>query len=163
MEPRPLTVGWRTLIGGFRLPVFSTLTRNKRWHPEAALKAHGYACNHLNTQLHGKRWKKRGEIGVQGVAAIERHKSWNPHLHALLGHRDIDLALPEFKPLLREMQDFCDAEWGFSRWEVVTAEADCRNYVIDYAAKTGELYVSDNLEDLPYGNERLQLQSLRLH
>ena len=82
MQQKALTVGWNTLIGGFDLPVFSTLTRNKRWHPEAALKAHGYACHHLNQQLHGKN-------------------------------------------------------------------------VIDYAAKTGELYVSDNIEDLKHGQQKL--------
>lgn len=149
----PLAAGWRELISTYRLPVFPTLTFAKRTHPEAALKAWRFAVGILNVELHGKRWNERGLPGCQWAAAIERQKNWNPHVHALLGHQSVDLADPAYAALLRYMRHTCDDEWGFSRWECVKDAGDARAYIIDYAAKTGELYLSPRLELLE--NEQL--------
>jgi hypothetical protein len=102
----------------------------------------------LGAELHGKNFRRRGIEGPQYVAAIERQANWNPHVHALVGDRQVDLAAAEYTPLMREMKLWCEEEWGFSRWERVNAEDDARSYVVDYAAKTGELYLSDQLEAL---------------
>ncbi len=113
-------------------------------------------CGHFNEQLHGKHWKRHGVAGVQGVVAIERQKNWNPHAHALLGHPEFDFADRQFSPLLQHMRAWCNEQWGFSDWQVVKAADDCRSYVIDYAAKTGELYLSARLEDMNRGQITLR-------
>lgn len=151
----PITAGWNDLIGRYRLPIFATLTFAKRSHPESALKAWRYAVSILNRRLDGPRWHKRGLAGCQWVAAIERQKNWNPHVHALLGHQQHDLSASAYLTLLRGMRLTSDLEWGFSRWETTKDSADARSYVIDYAAKTGELYLSPQLETMR--NEQLSI------
>lgn len=151
MNPHPVPDAFRALLSRYRLPLFPTLTFAKRTHPEAALKAHHYAMHLFSQELFGRRYRQRGVLPIQGVAAIERQANWNPHVHSLVGHPDTDLAAPGYTHLRSYMRRRFEEEWGFSRLDVVTSEDDARAYVIDYAAKTGELYFSTHLEHMNRG------------
>lgn len=146
-----LSGGYVELVSRYPLPIFTTQTWRVRTHPEAALKAHGYLMHLATSELFGKNYRRSGVLPLQWVAAIERHKSWNPHVHALCGHPDIDLAAAELGQFRAHMKAIANEEWGWSKFEVIKAQDDARSYVIDYAAKTGELFFSPHLEELSRG------------
>lgn len=119
------------------------------------MKAERHLRHVLSTELFGRRYRQRGEMAVQGVCAIERQRNYNPHVHALWGHPQVDLGARELGPLRAWLKQYANDQWGFARMDVVRTDAAARSYVIDYAAKHGELYFSDHLEDLLHEQRRL--------
>jgi len=167
--------GYAALMGRFALPLFLTQTfrrghkaerlaprtvaaliggsryRQAGTHPEAVAKAHRHTISLLNDELHGNNWRRRGIVGAQSLLGIERHKSGDPHSHAVIGHPDIDLGAPEFSALRRELRLTCEAEWGFAKLEVAKSPEHCNAYVAKYVVKDGEIVISDHLEELATG------------
>lgn len=131
-------------------------------HPETVVKAHRYTLNVLNTELHGNHWRRRGVIGAQSLLGVERHKSGQPHSHAVIGHPDLDLGAPEFSALRRSLRLTCEDEWGFAKLEVAESSAHCNAYVAKYIVKDGEIVISDRLEALNTGQLSLLSSTQRL-
>jgi hypothetical protein len=141
-KPQPGTIA--ALINGSRYARGGT-------HPEGVAKAHRHTLNLLNREIHGNNWKRRGLAGAQSVLGIERHKSGDPHSHAVIGHPDLDLGAPEFSALRRSLRLTCEAEWGFADLQVAKSQEHCNAYVSKYIVKDGEIIISDQLEALATG------------
>lgn len=135
---------WATWIThGKPWQLFLTMTTESRSHPEAVLKRFRY-CTHLaNDAVYGRRWERRDQ-GCQWVAGIERHKSWNPHLHAVLTFPDFDMAGEmgrTFFPV-RPWQERFTETGGICRLDLVRSTEDVASYVSKYVVKDGELHWS---------------------
>jgi hypothetical protein len=119
---------------------FVTMTSRNRTHPEALLKRFRLAVSRTERKQLGRRPKMLNRIAW--VAGVERHKSGNPHLHALLWQRhDLNEWSPrsrtEFKQLLEELS-------GWSKVEPPKAQGSVCAYVAKYLTKDGELEFSRN-------------------
>ena len=128
---------------GLPWQAFLTMTSDHRTHPEAVLKRFRYCTHIANDSIYGRRWERRGQ-GVQWVAGIERHKSWNPHLHAVLTFPDFDVAGEQgrtFFPLAQWQETFTRTG-GICRLELARSSDDVGGYVTKYVVKDGELHWS---------------------
>lgn len=120
---------------------FITLTFAGRTHPEAVEASFRTWIAKMNRMLNGSRWHKKETGNIYWVMAIERHKSGNPHVHALLiGTKD-----------LRRL--FWMDSWlamggknGFARIEAIKKNESASFYVTKYVTKDAELFFSENLE-----------------
>jgi hypothetical protein len=152
--------GYASLMSRYAMPVFVTQTFENRAHPETVVKAHRHFLNLWNCELHGNHWKRRGIEGCQSILGVERHKSGQPHSHAVVGHPDLDLAAPEFSPLRRLMRLTCEDEWGFAKIEVAESQEHVNAYVSKYICKDGEIEISPRIESLGTGQLSLIASSL---
>lgn len=117
---------------------FVTMTSKKRTHPEALFKTFRYALSQMSRHYLGRRPKPVHRIVF--VAALERHKSGNPHLHALMWHRD---DLNRFSPSSRsEFRAKLEHLSGWSRVEPPNSNGSVAGYCAKYLAKDGELQFS---------------------
>lgn len=146
-----VAAGYADLMGRYALPLFHTQTFASRAHPETVEKALRYYVNRWNDELHGNNWKRRGVDGVQYIAGIERHKSGNPHSHAVLGHPDIDLGSAEHSALRRSMRELAEHEWGFAKLEVAKSPEHTNAYISKYVSKDGDIVISSKIENLATG------------
>jgi len=151
-----VATGYADLMGRYALPLFLTQTFATRSHPEAVCKAHRFTIALLNNEIHGKNWRRKGELGAQSILGVERHKSGYPHSHAVIGHADIDLGAREFTCLRARLRTRCEEEWGFARLEVATSAAEVNAYVSKYVVKDGELWIADHIEALNTGQLSLR-------
>lgn len=151
-RPRQGTVA--ALIGGTRYARAGT-------HPEAVAKAHRHFLGMLNDELHGNHWRRRKIVGAQSVLGIERHKSGQPHSHAVIGHADLDLAAREFDCVRHALKQRCEKEWGYARVDVAKSQDDANAYVSKYIVKDGEIVISENIEALATGQLALLHSTLR--
>ena len=114
---------------------FVTMTSRNRTHPEAMFKRFRLAVSILERRYLGRRPLMQARMVY--VVALERHKSGNPHLHALCWQRN-DLntwsrtSRNEFKELLQELS-------GWSKVEAPKAQGSVCGYVSKYLVKDGEL------------------------
>lgn len=140
--------GYAELMSRYALPLFVTQTFRHRQHPENVVKAHRYQLGLINDELHGKNWRRKGIDGCQSVLGIERHKSWLPHSHAVVGHASVDLGAhtKQMHDMRVGLQNRFEAEWGFSKVLVAQSLAHVNNYIAKYVTKDGEIYLSDRLE-----------------
>ena len=117
---------------------FVTMTSRKRTHPEALFKTFRLAVNLMSRHYLGRRPKLHHRI--VWVAALERHKSGNPHLHALMWHRD---DLNRFSPTSRkEFKATLEHLSGWAKVELPARNGSVCGYVAKYLAKDGELQFS---------------------
>lgn len=117
---------------------FITMTSRNRTHPEAMLKRFKVAvCKTHRTYL-GR--NPRMSDQVVWVAAMERHKSGNPHLHALAWQRHDLNKLSSFSR--REFQRILEELSGWSKVEAPRSNGCVSGYVAKYLSKEGEIEFS---------------------
>lgn len=115
---------------------FITMTSRNRVAPEALLKRFRLAVSKLERQLLGRR--PRMEDRIVYVVGEERHKSGNPHLHAVMWQRhDLNQLARRnaFRDLLQELS-------GWSKCEKPHSVAGAVRYCAKYLSKDGELHFS---------------------
>lgn len=151
LNRRNVAEGYAALMARYAMPLFLTQTFGGRVHPESVTKAHRHTLNLLNREMHGNRWRQKGIAGAQSILGVERHKSGNPHSHAVIGHPDVDLSAPELSPLRRSLRLTFEAEWGITKLEVAKSAAHCNAYVSKYIIKDGDIVLSDRIEALATG------------
>lgn len=136
---------WAGWIAGQPWDLFVTITSADRTHPEAMLKRARYCANKASDHVYGKHWDRRG-LGIQHLVGIERHKSGNPHAHALWRFPLIDIRGQEGKAIfdLGYWKQWIDATGGFCRLELPRSAEATVAYVSKYVVKDGELHWSDN-------------------
>lgn len=101
---------------------FWTITSDKRTHPEAILKRWRYLSATVSRDLYGRRWAAR-QAGLRWVVGLERHKSGNPHLHALAYAPGCNLDdVATFSR--REWQDYATFTGGWSKVEKPRSQSD---------------------------------------
>lgn len=119
---------------------FCTFTSAKPTHPEALLKAGFHWLHKLDRQLEGRRPKPASRTVC--CFAVERHKSGQPHMHAILyHHRDLNHIA-----MRRDWQKVWHEEMqmGFAKVEAPQSAERAARYCGKYLAKEGELYFSDS-------------------
>lgn len=135
-----LREAWGQWIARQPWSLFMTLTSEKQTHPEALYKRARYVFGTWETHVYGRQRKPAGHT-LQWLYAMERHKSGNPHGHALVHFPQIDLRGPEGKNIfdLCYWKDWTDATGGFCRLELPRSQQHVVNYVSKYVVKGGEL------------------------
>jgi hypothetical protein len=123
--------------------IFPTVTSDHRTHPEALLKRWRYMWSRVNRELYGNNWSRRAE-GVRWVAGLERHASWNPHLHGMVYAPGFDLTDPGVFPFTRWHGEF-KATGGNVDLKVIQSPAALLAYITKYVLKDGEISWSDGL------------------
>ena len=118
--------------------VFLTVTSAKRTSPEAMLKRTRYIITRWACELYGPNAKRSGRT-FEGVIAIERHKSGNPHSHALFRAPVPGDSLP-----LGTFQDIATDTGGWCRVEAPRSQADVSAYCAKYLLKEGEFFFTPN-------------------
>lgn len=119
-------------------------------HPESALKSFRTWISILNTEIFGRRWRKKKPHGVYWAVAIEYQKRNVLHFHALLaGVKDTRR--------LTYMDTWAGmgGKNGFSRIYAVESRIAVSRYLTKYVSKDGEIYFSDNLPDMTSGFEAI--------
>ena len=117
---------------------FVTMTSCKRTHPEAIYKTFRFAVSLMTRHYLGRRPRLHDRI--VSVVALERHKNGNPHLHAIMWHRQ-DLnsfsgsSRSEFKATLENLS-------GFSKVEKPHQAGRVSRYCAKYLLKGGEIHFS---------------------
>ena len=119
---------------------FVTLTFSEKTGEERAKKLFRTWSSMLSRDIYGPRWHKRESRGVTFIVAVERHKSGNIHLHALLA------GVGDTRRLTwMDNWENLDRIAGYSRIYAVQNNAAVTRYVTKYVVKGGEFVISENL------------------
>ena len=112
----------------------------ERSHPEAVGKAFRAAIREVNRDLYGADYRPARDLGVGWLLGHERHKSGEPHGHAIL------FSMDDIEALLSRRQHW--SRWyedhGVNRLEAVRSSGDVVRYATKYCLKGGEIDFSDN-------------------
>lgn len=138
MNQRTVTEAYADWISKEPFDIFLTVTSATRTSPEAMLKRNRYILSKWCYQHYGKTAKRKG-LTFEGVIAIERHKSGNPHSHALLRAPVLGDSLP-----LDAFQQIATDSGGWSRVEIPRSQADVSAYCAKYLLKEGEFFFTPN-------------------
>lgn len=115
---------------------FVTVTSRNRVAPEALIKRFRLAVSKLERQTLGRRPRLADRI--VWVVGEERHKSGNPHLHAIMWQRhDLNTLCRRngFRDLLQDLS-------GWSKCEKPRSVEGAVRYCSKYLTKEGELHFS---------------------
>jgi hypothetical protein len=97
----------------------------------------------LNRDLYGRQFSPARDLGVAWLLAHERHKSGEPHAHAIVyAMEPLDLLArrTDTKAVLND-------RLGFARVEAVRSPDRAHAYACKYVVKGGELEFSDNFHN----------------
>ena len=144
LQSQEIAAVWSTWLSQLMFHLLLTVTSAKVTHPEAMQKRVAFIINTMNRHYYGRRWYRRPGQAISSVIAIERHKSGNPHAHALLRFPDeLPFAFP------REWwQNVASETGGFCKLEIPRAQGDVIDYCCKYVVKGGELVLSENFQPL---------------
>lgn len=116
---------------------FVTVTSRNRVAPEALIKRFRLAVSMTERTVLGRRPRRQDRI--VWVMGEERHRSGNPHLHAILWQRhDLNRIARrnQFRDLLQDLS-------GWSKCEQPRSVEGATRYCAKYLAKEGELHFSE--------------------
>lgn len=113
--------------------LFLTVTSDHRTHPEALEKRIHHIRRAWARDLFGPNFRRK-KLSFEGVIAIERHKSWNPHAHCLFRSPLPNLPLP-----IDHLQSIATRTGGWCKAEAPRSQADTVDYCAKYAIKEGEI------------------------
>jgi hypothetical protein len=126
-----LRAEWAEFLGRWSWEWFGTFTfRGEIVHPERADKQFRRWLSDLNSEVHGKRWK-RGIKSVGWARALEIQKRGVIHYHALIR------GVGDLRRL--SMMDRWNEMAGFSKILPIRSQLAVRNYVSKYVVKDGEI------------------------
>jgi hypothetical protein len=110
-------------------------------HPEAVSKAFRVAVGEINRDLYGPKFCTTRDLGVGWVLGHERHRSGEPHGHAII------FALEPIEDFLSRREHW--SRWyrdhGVNRLECVRSSRDVAAYATKYCLKEGNIEFSANL------------------
>jgi hypothetical protein len=99
-----------------------------------------YFTNNLNCDLYGRNWSRRAE-GVLYAAAVERHQSGEPHLHAMLGTPGARFGAEE----RQQWKAWLERRFGRTDFQAVKWDERVAQYILKTAATTNEIELSPTL------------------
>lgn len=117
-----------------------TLTTREWSHPETIAKAFRMAIKRVNDQLYGT-FKPSRDLGVGWLLGHERHKTGQPHAHAIIYAFE-----DNFDELVQRRDSWAwwFEERGINRLEPVRSSKQAAAYCTKYVLKDGEVTFSDN-------------------
>jgi hypothetical protein len=117
-----------------------TVTSRESSHPERFSKEWRHAMLELNRDVYGVDYRPGRDLGVGWLLGHERHKSGEPHAHAIV------YAMEHLNVLARrtDTKDRLFDRMGFARVEAVRSVDQVHAYATKYVLKGGELEFSDN-------------------
>lgn len=131
---------WGEFVDQWPWEWFATFTFAHETHTERGLKLFRVWCSMLSRGIYGPRWHKRDPYGVRFIVAVERHKSGNIHLHALLAGVG-DIRRLTWMDKWEELDELA----GYPRIYPVENNTAVSSYVTKYVTKGGDFYLSQNL------------------
>jgi hypothetical protein len=129
--------------------LFVTITSERRTSPEGIFKRFRHHIAQVNDELHGRHWRRDGK-GAAWVAGVERHKSGNPHLHALVYVPSLDLRDRRVFSLDDWQPRFSDG--GFAWLELVHVVERVSTYLAKYILKDGDIHIAPSLQEIASRN-----------